>query len=128
MLPLIIAILGLLFPNGIYILWLFTKFNSLEDAMNDRLAVGIFIELVAATLLVAYQFSVNRLGRVRIRWFVILSMFGGLGFGIPAYYWLNKRLEEKRKRLARRRDVQRPSFVITHKRKGKKLKLVSTHA
>jgi hypothetical protein len=128
MLMILVAIVGLLFPNGIYAFWLFAKFDSIGEAAHDRLAVSIFVELLAATLLVAYQFRVNRLGHVRVRWFLILSFVGGLGFGIPIYYWLNKRLEKKRL-LHFREQVRFPSrFSRSAAKKSKKLKLVPRHA
>jgi hypothetical protein len=41
----------------------------------------------------AYYFARNPIGPVAWYWFVVLSLIGGLGFGIPFYYWLNKRTE-----------------------------------
>lgn len=105
---LIVAILGLIIPNGLYLSWVLTRFDSVGAALNNELAVGFLIESIIATMLVAYRFHVSPLGKVRIHWFIILSLVGGVGFGIPAFYWLNKRTRAKkfaeiRKEVTRRR-------------------------
>jgi hypothetical protein len=45
-----------------------------------------------ATALIAYVFAVRPLGRVTWPWFVLFSIIGGLGFSIPFYIWLNRRV------------------------------------
>lgn len=93
MLPRIIALFGLLFPNGLYVYWLVSKFDSVSAALHNELAVGFFMVTTAAMLLVANQFRRAPLGKVPVRWFVVLSLVGGLGFSIPLYYWLNNRVK-----------------------------------
>lgn len=108
MLLLFVALLGFLFPNGLYLYWVSTRFDSVGAALSNELAVGFIIEAIIATMIVAYRFHVSPLGKVRIHWFIILSLVGGVGFGIPAFYWLNKRTRAKkfaeiRKEVTRRR-------------------------
>ncbi|HEX6124336.1 MAG TPA: hypothetical protein VFZ23_03100 [Pyrinomonadaceae bacterium] len=88
---LLIALFGLLVPNGIFIYWLFTEFNSLGDVINNRLALGFMIEAVVVLGLLAYWFAKNPPGKIRWYWFVVFSLIGGLGFGLPFYYWFSKR-------------------------------------
>ncbi len=108
MLPRIIALFGLLFPNGIYIYWLASKFDSFAEAAQNELAVGFLLVTFVATLLVANQFRTAPLGRVPVRWFVVLSMAGGLGFAIPFFYWLNKR--ECRRKDKKTAEVRQTNF------------------
>ena len=88
---LLTALFGLLVPNGIFIYWLMTEFRGLEDVINNRLALGFIIEAFLEMFLMAYYFAKTPIGRVKWYWFIILSLIGGLGFGIPFYWWINKR-------------------------------------
>jgi hypothetical protein len=126
---LLLAILGLIFPNGIYVYWLTTRFNNLGEAANNQLALSLFVEMLVATFLVAYLFYANPLGRVRVYWFIALSLIGGIGFGIPVFYWLNKRSRAKRPiRQNRELAPRRSEFVLKPSRKTKKLKTAASHA
>ena len=88
---LLIALFGLLVPNGIFIYWLFTEFGGIGDFFSNRLALAFIIDAVMAMLLLAYFFAKNPIGNVKWYWFIVLSLIGGLGFSIPFYYWLNSR-------------------------------------
>jgi hypothetical protein len=88
---LLIALFGLFVPNGIFIYWMFTEFSSMSDVINNRLALGFIIEAFVVLGLVAYWFARNPIGKLSWPWFVVFSLIGGLGFGLPFYYWLNKR-------------------------------------
>lgn len=91
MILLIIAIFGLLVPNGIFIYWLLTEFHSFSQFYNDKLALGFIIDCFLAMFLLAYWFAANPIGKVKWYWFIVLSLIGGLGFSLPFYYWLNKK-------------------------------------
>jgi hypothetical protein len=88
---LLIALFGLIVPNGIFIYWLFADFHSISDFVTNRLALGFIIDAVMAMLLLAYWFARNPIGKVRWYWFIVFSLIGGLGFSLPFYYWLNER-------------------------------------
>jgi hypothetical protein len=88
---LIIAIFGLLVPNGIFIYWLLFEFESVSQILSNKLALGFIIDCFLAMFLLSYWFAVNPIGRVKWYWFIVLSLIGGLGFSLPFYYWLNKR-------------------------------------
>jgi hypothetical protein len=87
----LIALFGLLVPNGIFVYWLLTDFRGISDFVTNRLALAFIIDAIMAMLLLAYWFRSNPIGKVRWYWFVVLSLLGGLGFSIPFYYWLNRR-------------------------------------
>jgi len=93
MLLLIVALFGLIVPNGIFIYWLFTEFNSAAEVVSNKLAIAFIIDAFMAMFLLAYWFAVNPIGKIKWYWFIVLSIIGGLGFSIPFYWWLNKRGE-----------------------------------
>ena len=91
MILLLIALFGLFVPNGIFIYWLFTEFQSVNDFLQDWLALGFIIDAVMVMLMLAYWFAKNPLGKVKWYWFIVFSLIGGIGFSLPFYYWLNQR-------------------------------------
>lgn len=88
---LLISLFGLLVPNGIFVYWLFTGFTGLAEVAGNTLAVSFILDAFLAVGLLGYFFAVRPIGVVKWYWFVILSCAGGLGFGIPFYWWLNRR-------------------------------------
>jgi hypothetical protein len=88
---LFIALFGLIVPNGIFIYWLFTEFHGVGEVLQNKLALAFIIDAFLAMFLLAYQFAVKPIGKVRWYWFIALSIIGGLGFSLPFYWWLNKR-------------------------------------
>jgi hypothetical protein len=88
---LIIALFGLLVPNGIFIYWLLNEFSSLSEVFSNHLAVSFMLDAILSVVVLAYFFAVRPPGRIHWPWFVLLSFIGGLGFSIPFYIWLNKR-------------------------------------
>jgi hypothetical protein len=88
---LIIALFGLIVPNGIFIYWLFNEFGGAAAVLQNKLAVAFILDAFMAMFLLAYFFAAKPIGRVRWYWFVILSIIGGLGFSIPFYWWLNQK-------------------------------------
>jgi hypothetical protein len=91
MVLLIVALFGLLVPNGIFIYWLFTEYRSPADFVNDRLALGFIIDCFLVVALIAWYLAKNPIGKIKWYWFIVFSFIGGLGFSLPFYYWLNKR-------------------------------------
>lgn len=88
---LLIALSGLLVPNGIFVYWLFTEFTGMGDFFNNKLALGFMIEAFAVMFLLAYYFAKQPPGKIKWYWFIVFSLIGGIGFGIPFFYWLSKR-------------------------------------
>ena len=91
MMLLIIALFGLLVPNGIFIYWLLTEFRSVSEVLQNKLAVAFIIDAFLAMFLLAYFFARHPIGKIKWDWFIVLSLVGGLGFSLPFYWWLNKR-------------------------------------
>jgi hypothetical protein len=87
----LLTLIALASPNVLYFTWLASEFSNLTEIINNRLASSLFLEMTAATFLVAYLFWAKPLGHVRVRWFILMSLIGGVGVGVPAFYWLNKR-------------------------------------
>ena len=88
---LIIALFGLIVPNGIFIYWLFFEFNGFAEVLRDKLALAFIIDALMAMLVLAWWFAAKPIGKIRWYWFVVFSLLGGLGFSIPFYLWLNER-------------------------------------
>ena len=93
MLLLVIALFGLLVPNGLFIYWLFAEFNNFGEVINNKLAIAFIIDAFMAMFLLAYFYAVKPIGKVRWYWFIVLSLIGGLGFSIPFYWWLNQNFD-----------------------------------
>jgi hypothetical protein len=87
----IIALFGLLVPNGYFVYWLVKQFNGFGAVLHDHLAMGFILDAALATGLLCFAFARAPIGRIRWPWFLLLSLIGGLGFGLPLYWWLNQR-------------------------------------
>lgn len=86
-----VALFGLLVPNGIFVYWMLAEFNGVGPVVENKLALAFMIEAFLVLGIMTVYFARNPIGRVKWYWFVVLSLIGGLGFGIPFYYWWNKR-------------------------------------
>jgi len=91
MILLMIALFGLTIPNGNLIHYLFTEFSHLGDLFHNRLALAFIIDAFLTTGLCGYFFAVKPIGKVKWQWLIIFSLIGGLGFGLPFYWWLNQK-------------------------------------
>jgi hypothetical protein len=87
----LVALFGLFVPNGIFVYWLVTEFNGIGAVLENKLALAFIIEAFLVLGIMTVYFARNPIGRVKWYWFVVLSLIGGLGFGIPFYYWWNRR-------------------------------------
>ncbi len=91
MILLIIALFGLVVPNGFFLYWLLYEYDGLANVAQNKLALAFIIDAFLAMGLLAYAFARKPLGRVKWYWFIVLSILGGLGFSLPLYWWLNNR-------------------------------------
>ena len=91
---LIVALFGLIVPNGFFLKWLFTEYNGIAPVLDNHLALAFILDAFMAMTLLAIYFARKPIGRVRWHWFVVLSLIGGLGFSLPMYWWLNTRSEQ----------------------------------
>jgi hypothetical protein len=88
---LVVSLVGLVLPNGLFLYWLFNEFQGLGAVWQDRLAMAFMLDALLVLVLLAVYFARRPIGRIRWGWFVALSIVGGLGFSLPFYYWLNVR-------------------------------------
>lgn len=88
---LLIALFGLVVPNGFFVYWLLHEFNGFGPVLADKLALGFILDVFVALVVLAVYFARHPIGPVRWQWFVVLSLIGGLGFSLPLYYWMNRR-------------------------------------
>ena len=87
----IVALVGFVVPNGLFVYWLVFEFQGIGAILQDRLALGFILDVLLALIVLSVYFARHPLGAVTWQWFVILSLLGGLGFSLPLYYWLNRR-------------------------------------
>jgi len=88
---LIAALFGLVVPNGFFLYWLRFEYRGVGPVLHDHLALAFILDACCALALLSVYFARRPIGVVGWRWFVLLSLVGGLGFGLPFYYWLNQR-------------------------------------
>ena len=91
MILLIIALFGLVVPNGFFLYWLLYEYDGLANVAQNKLALAFIMDAFLAMGLLAFAFARKPLGRVKWYWFIVLSILGGLGFSLPLYWWLNNR-------------------------------------
>lgn len=94
---LLVALFGLLVPNGLFLYWLFVEYQGLTAVLQDKLALGFMLDALIALVILAVYFARHPVGRFRWPWFVAFSFLGGLGFSLPFFYWLNTRDNSSRR-------------------------------
>lgn len=88
---LLMALVGLLVPNGYFVYWVMNEYHGLGPVFDNHLALGFILDALLATVLLAIYFAKRPIGKVGWPTFVALSVIGGLGFSLPLYWWLNDR-------------------------------------
>jgi len=88
---LLFAFLGLVVGDGLFIYWLVHDFQGFGAVLQDRLALSFIVDATLTLGLLSLYFARTPPGRYRWPWFLVLSLIGGLCFGLPFYWWLNKR-------------------------------------
>ena len=86
-----IALFGLVVPNGYFLYWLFREYRGIAPVLQNHLALGFILDAALATGLLCFHYAKRPIGRLRWPWFLLMSLVGGLGFGLPLYWWLNAR-------------------------------------
>ena len=87
--PLIIALVGMFFPNALFVYWLLFEFESVNALLGNHLAVALFVDAILTASLLAYLFAIRPAGRVKWPWIFVLTLIGGLGFGLGLFLWVN---------------------------------------
>jgi hypothetical protein len=88
---LLVALFGLVVPNGLFLYWLAAQFEGISEVLRNTLAISFILDALLAVGLLGYRYAKRPIGPYRWFWFVGLSLAGGLSFGIPFYWWLNRR-------------------------------------
>ena len=88
---LLVAFIGLVAGNGLFVYWLIRDFHGFGAVLQDRLALSFIIDALLTLMVLTIHFARKPPGPIRWPWFVALSLFGGLCFGLPFYWWLNTR-------------------------------------
>lgn len=91
MILVLVALFGLIVPNGLFLYWLVSEFSGMQAVFQNRLALAFIIDAVMTLILLAVYFARRPIGKVGWQTFVLLSLVGGLGFSLPLYWWLNMR-------------------------------------
>lgn len=92
MILLMIALFGLMVPNGLFLYWLLYEYDGLANFAQNKLGIAFILDAFLAMGLLAYSFASKPIGKVKWYWFILLSILGGLGFSLPLYWYLNKRV------------------------------------
>jgi len=87
----LLAVVGVLAPGGLFVYWVLNDYSSLSAALSDRMALAFLVDLLMSTFVLAYLFARKPLGPVKWPWFLALSLLGTLAFSIPLFIWLNWR-------------------------------------
>lgn len=88
---LIVAVIGFVVGNGLFVYWLLFEYQGLAAVWSNHLALAFIIDAFLTMFVLAVHFARQPAGRVRWPWFVVFSLVGGLCFGLPFYWWLNRR-------------------------------------
>ena len=89
---LLIALLGLVVGDGLFIYWVAYDFHGWNAVLADHLALAFIVDATFTLVILPVYFARTPPGPYRWPWFVGLSLIGGLCFGVPFYWWLNKRV------------------------------------
>ena len=89
MILLVVALFGLLVPNGFFLYWLVNEFHGIRPIVANHLAMGFILDAFMAMIILAVYFARRPIGPVRWPAFVLLSILGGLAFSLPFYLWMN---------------------------------------
>lgn len=85
----IIAIIGLLGPNGIFIYYAVFRMGDMLAALEHPVTLAYVVESFVVMGLVAAYIARKPRGRLGWKAFIAFSLIGGLGFSIPAFMVIN---------------------------------------
>ena len=87
----LVAVVGFVVPNGLFVDWLLRDYQGLGAVLHDKLALAFILDALLTLTILTVYFARRPIGPVRWYWFLILSLGGGLCFGLPVFYLLNTR-------------------------------------
>ena len=81
----ILALIGLLGPNGVFVYCALFRWQELPDALRNPVAAAFIFEAFVVMGLLAWLVKRFRVGVLAWPAFIVLSLIGGLAFSIPAF-------------------------------------------
>ncbi len=87
----VLAVLGFLVPNGVFLWFLFTAPGLLRAALTNPLSLVFILEAFFLMFLFAWLVRKAGLKRPSAFGFILLSLFGSLACSVPAVLALNGR-------------------------------------
>lgn len=95
---LVMAIFGLVVPNGAFVYLSITRWDLVVSAMTNPIALVFIVEAFALMFLFAWL--IHRQGLKAPGWlaFIIMSLLGSMMFSVPACLWLWSRESLQRSR------------------------------
>jgi hypothetical protein len=87
----LVALFGLVVGDGLFLYWLIYDYQGLAAVFQDRLALSFMFDALLTLIILTLHFARHPPGPVKWPTFVVLSLVGGLCFGVPFYWWLNTR-------------------------------------
>lgn len=85
----IIAIIGLLGPNGVFLYYAMFRMGDMLTALGHPVTLAYVVESFIVMGLVAVYIARKPKGRLGWKAFIAFSLIGGLGFSIPAFMVIN---------------------------------------
>src|SRR6187455_1922571 len=64
MLLLVVALFGLLVPNGFFVYWLLFEFDGVRAVLNDHLAIGFILDCILVLVILSVYFARHPIGRL----------------------------------------------------------------
>jgi hypothetical protein len=87
----VIAAVGLIALNGVFIYGVFFHAELITDAIKNPIACAFVVEALVLTGVLAYLLAKWGVSRVHWGWFVVLSLAGGLAFALPVVLLITER-------------------------------------
>jgi hypothetical protein len=85
----LVALFGLLGPNGVFVYYVLFRWNDLLAGMRNPVALAFLIEAMVVMVLLAALIALRPVGRWGWKTFLALSLIGGLAFSIPTFILMN---------------------------------------
>ena len=83
---LVLAVLGLAAPGGLFLYWAANDFTTLAIALHDYFALTFIADVLITTGALTVYFAMRPPGRYRWPWFLALSLLGTLGSALRCPY------------------------------------------
>lgn len=80
----ILGVVGLVGLNGVFVYSLLYRRDDILSALRNPVALAFIVEAFVVMGLMAWLLGKWQRNRLGWGWFVVLTLIGGLAFGIPA--------------------------------------------